>query len=300
MDKERETLLAEIAERQARLAELDEPDPLLIEAREVAAKCNKDDNYPGLAFEITKGDHDEDIEVRIALAALRRGMELGKAQPSAKACAEIQALLKAGNQLCLMAETSDGAAGRDEGLVSAINGWVAAKTINKINRYEDDGTVVAAGVPAKAPPTGSVMGYAEIEAELKELALWWGETKSRDQPLPPIEPKAPPTGSVMTDAEIDSGMGGDLPERAEWLWASLPTTRKWTSLPTHEKAMVCHALSRVQPRWPSEGDKVELVNAIINAYHTTRIGDTPFAQHILSKAAVKDAFARAYQQGEQA
>jgi hypothetical protein len=45
--------------------------------------------------------------------------------------------------------------------------------------------------------------------------------------------------------------------------------------------------------------KVELVNAIINAYHTTRLGDTPFAQHILSKAFVKNAFARLYQTGEQ-
>jgi hypothetical protein len=54
-----------------------------------------------------------------------------------------------------------------------------------------------------------------------------------------------------------------------------------------------------QPRWPSEEGKVKLVNAIINAYHTTRLGDTPFPQHILSKAFVKDAFARAYQTGEQ-
>jgi hypothetical protein len=49
----------------------------------------------------------------------------------------------------------------------------------------------------------------------------------------------------------------------------------------------------------TEEGKVELVNAIINAYHTTRLGDTPFAQHILSKAFVKNAFARLYQTGEQ-
>jgi len=58
-------------------------------------------------------------------------------------------------------------------------------------------------------------------------------------------------------------------------------------------------MGECQPRWPSEEGKVKLVNAIINAYHTTRLGDTPFAQHILSKAFVKDAFARAYQQGQQ-
>jgi hypothetical protein len=49
----------------------------------------------------------------------------------------------------------------------------------------------------------------------------------------------------------------------------------------------------------TEEGKVELVNAIINAYHATRLGDTPFPQHILSKAFVKDAFARLYQTGEQ-
>jgi len=54
-----------------------------------------------------------------------------------------------------------------------------------------------------------------------------------------------------------------------------------------------------QPRWPSEEGKVKLVIAIINAYHTTRLADTPVAQHILSKAFVKDAFARAYQTEEQ-
>jgi hypothetical protein len=49
----------------------------------------------------------------------------------------------------------------------------------------------------------------------------------------------------------------------------------------------------------TEEGKVELVNAIINAYHSTRLGDTPLPQHILSKAYVKNAFARLYQTGEQ-
>lgn len=38
-------------------------------------------------------------------------------------------------------------------------------------------------------------------------------------------------------------MSGEAAERAEWLWAQLPTMRKWTSLPTHEKALVCHLVA---------------------------------------------------------
>jgi hypothetical protein len=52
------------------------------------------------------------------------------------------------------------------------------------------------------------------------------------------------------DAVVDSGMDGDTVERAEWLWVNLPTNKKWTSLATHEKALVCHtvaALSRPTP-----------------------------------------------------
>lgn len=51
------------------------------------------------------------------------------------------------------------------------------------------------------------------------------------------------THSPRPDA-ADRGMGGDTVVAAEWLWASLPTVRKWTSLKTYEKAMVCHAVKR--------------------------------------------------------
>jgi len=95
--------------------------------------------------------------------------------------------------------------------------------------------------------------------------------------------KAPPMGSVMGEAEIEELTKGELPYTAARI--------KWA---------VKRTLSRVQPRWPSEEGKVKLVIAIINAYHTTRLADTPFAlQHILSKAFVKDAFARLYQTGQQ-
>jgi len=49
-----------------------------------------------------------------------------------------------------------------------------------------------------------------------------------------------------TQPDTDSGFAGDTPNAAEWLWASLPTTRKWTSLKTYEKAMVCHAVLRLR------------------------------------------------------
>jgi hypothetical protein len=76
---ERETLLAEIAERQARLAELDALDPLLIEAREIAARCSL---FPArIARDYLGGEMDKGPLVTSVLAALRRGMEIAKAPP---------------------------------------------------------------------------------------------------------------------------------------------------------------------------------------------------------------------------
>ena len=72
---ERETLLAEIAEKQARLAELDATDPLLIEAREICVKYFTNRNYSQTVID---GLCDDDGVVQIALTALRRGMELAE------------------------------------------------------------------------------------------------------------------------------------------------------------------------------------------------------------------------------
>lgn len=48
--------------------------------------------------------------------------------------------------------------------------------------------------------------------------------------------------------DADSGMSGKEVERAELLWANLPTGRKWTSLATHEKALVCHIIAAAEHR----------------------------------------------------
>lgn len=46
---------------------------------------------------------------------------------------------------------------------------------------------------------------------------------------------------------IDSGMSGDAVELAEMVWGNLPTgNRTWAGLATHEKALVCHTIARLQ------------------------------------------------------
>lgn len=55
---------------------------------------------------------------------------------------------------------------------------------------------------------------------------------------------------------VDSGMSGKTIERAEWLWANLPTGRKWTALQTHEKALVCHTLALIEAETREKAAKV--------------------------------------------
>jgi len=119
---ERETLLAEIAERQARLAELDALDPLLIEAREIAARCSL---FPArIARDYLGGEMDKGPLVTSALAALRRGMELAEAPPMGSSCPSCDGLNLSCPEGC----------GRDE------NGELDGSTLT--------------------PPMGSVMGEA--------------------------------------------------------------------------------------------------------------------------------------------
>lgn len=42
--------------------------------------------------------------------------------------------------------------------------------------------------------------------------------------------------------DVDGGFGAERLEKVETLWANLPTARAWTSLGTHEKALVVHQL----------------------------------------------------------
>jgi hypothetical protein len=73
---DRTELERQIAELQAQLAALPEVDPLLVEAREIAAVENEQSKCPAFAADVRQGNRDRSVDVRIALAALRRGMEL--------------------------------------------------------------------------------------------------------------------------------------------------------------------------------------------------------------------------------
>ena len=50
-------------------------DPLLIEALEIVAKLNEDEDILIFASEVRAGKRNDDLEVRIALTALRRNLE---------------------------------------------------------------------------------------------------------------------------------------------------------------------------------------------------------------------------------
>jgi hypothetical protein len=53
-----------------------------------------------------------------------------------------------------------------------------------------------------------------------------------------------PSPEQLSELDADSGMSGDAVAQAEMVWANLPTL-PWTSLATHEKALVCHTLARL-------------------------------------------------------
>ena len=76
---ERETLLAEIAERQARLAELDAQDALTAEAIDLVV--NDDVSRTAAQTAAIREGRAGKEKVNLALAALRRGMELANAPP---------------------------------------------------------------------------------------------------------------------------------------------------------------------------------------------------------------------------
>jgi hypothetical protein len=61
---------------------------------------------------------------------------------------------------------------------------------------------------------------------------------------------------------VDSGFSESNIEMAETAWANLPTGRKWTSLATHEKALVIHTLTRLSSPPPAVGGEVERLSQI--------------------------------------
>ena len=70
--------LREVFLRERGLIAPEPVDPLLIEAREVAARNTSWRNYPVEAQNCREGLYDRGDYVSLALAALRRGMELGR------------------------------------------------------------------------------------------------------------------------------------------------------------------------------------------------------------------------------
>jgi hypothetical protein len=78
MTQDRAALTAQIAELQAKLAAMDTVDPLLIEAREIAASAFSAEKNDYHAQKVRAAKGDDFVPVVVALAALRRGMELAR------------------------------------------------------------------------------------------------------------------------------------------------------------------------------------------------------------------------------
>ena len=71
-------IIDDLRERGLIAPEPEPVDPLLDEAREIVAKLSEDDGNPAFACAVRSCKRDDDLEVRIALTALRRGMELAE------------------------------------------------------------------------------------------------------------------------------------------------------------------------------------------------------------------------------
>lgn len=63
----------------------------------------------------------------------------------------------------------------------------------------------------------------------------------------------------MTDKiepTVDSGMDAKTVATAEWLWTNLPVgPRKWGTLPTHEKALICHTVLCIEDETRLRGER---------------------------------------------
>lgn len=62
----------------------------------------------------------------------------------------------------------------------------------------------------------------------------------------------------VVEVTVDGGMDAEAVEQAELLWAQLPVNRKWISIPTHEKALVCHLLSTYHTEAEARGRRAAL------------------------------------------
>lgn len=70
---------------------------------------------------------------------------------------------------------------------------------------------------------------------------------------------------VVTEAPVDGGFDGASVEAAETLWACLPHVRKWTSLATHEKALVIHTFARLSTQSAMQA-RIEELEAALRFY----------------------------------
>lgn len=66
----------------------------------------------------------------------------------------------------------------------------------------------------------------------------------------------------VVEVTVDSGMDAEAVEQAELFWAQLPVNRKWISIPTHEKALVCHLLSTYRTEAEARGRREALDEAL--------------------------------------
>lgn len=72
---------------------------------------------------------------------------------------------------------------------------------------------------------------------------------------------------VVTEAPVDGGFDGASVEAAETLWACLPHVRKWTSLATHEKALVIHTFARLSTQSAMQA-RIEELEAALEPFAT--------------------------------
>lgn len=70
---------------------------------------------------------------------------------------------------------------------------------------------------------------------------------------------------AVTEAPVDGGFDGASVEAAETLWACLPHVRKWTSLATHEKALVIHTFARLSTQSAMEA-RIEKLEAVLQPF----------------------------------
>lgn len=100
---------------------------------------------------------------------------------------------------------------------------------------------------------------------------------------------------MVAEANVDGGFDGASVEAAETLWACLPQVRKWTSLATHEKALVIHTLARHRIQSEGRTGAGEALAAEIKA-HVDRYTVYDDARRIYSTAQLETAIRLALSQ----